>query len=178
MPPAGGRTARIHPLTRTARPVLADSSEASASSNARLPSSKPGVGGRETGAADCPFLAPIELNRFRRKNESAAIVRWRPKRGRRGPRMPSCPRAGSVVRRHQPYRQPCAGRFGVTAQGGNGRRHVTAFQPCNCGLSRAEPARKFLLRQPRLAFGREPAPRSARTPHRPARIPPGIQDPS
>lgn len=85
MPPAGGRTARIHPLTRTARPILADSSAASASSNARLPSSKPGVGERETGAVDCPFLAPIELNRFRGKNESAVIVRRRPKQWRHRP---------------------------------------------------------------------------------------------
>ena len=38
-------------------------------------------GRRETRAVDCPFLTPIELNRFRGKNESAAIVKWNPNDG-------------------------------------------------------------------------------------------------
>ena len=51
------------------------------------------------------------------------------------------------------HRQPRAGRFGVAAQRGEGRRHPAALQPRDRRLGRAEPPSKLRLRQLRRRAG-------------------------
>ena len=46
--------------------------------------------------------------------------------------------AGSALRLHQLHAQPRAGRFGVAAQGGKGRRHAAALQSGDGRLGRAK----------------------------------------
>ena len=83
----------------------------------------------------------------------------------------------SAVGPHQAHGQPRAGRFGVAAQGGEGRRHPAALQPRDCGLGRAEPPGDLPPASASPPCGREPAPRPACTLRRLARMPPGTPGP-
>ena len=59
----------------------------------------------------------------------------------------------SSVGPRQAHGQPRAGRFGVAAQSGEGRRHPAALQPRDRGLGRADPPGDFRLRQLRRRAG-------------------------